>query len=309
MSRRRQATDTLTGHWTQAELQKKRRAEASVSGEYGSLLKRPPELFGKSVWTGCDWPEEEQKAYKADLRKAWDFCVETLIARHIADDADRLNLVNFVRAWADVQRLYREGIRNHAYSLTKEYTSALSQADAATGNTPSSAVSRWTGGSRPGRRMCGGKTPKSKNSLGRSDERFYPEEEETGTELLLPVTPSGYEDYTTLNAQKVNAYAVGDLNLIGNAGPHRSRSAPFSDRAAELYKRFLLCGRAGVGKRALRPLVQREEAHPADYRRGYDRRQPEMFPLLPEMVQGRGGYDRRSLLRFDPCLLHRPGSR
>lgn len=130
MSRRRQAADTLTGHWTQAELQKKRRAEASVSGEYGSLLKRPPELFGKAVWTGCDWPEEEQKAYKSDLRKAWDFCVETLIARHIADDADRLNLVNFVRAWADVQRLYREGIRKHAWSLTKEYTSALSQADA-----------------------------------------------------------------------------------------------------------------------------------------------------------------------------------
>ena len=46
MSRRRQATDTLTGHWTQAE------------------------LFGKAVWTGCDWPEEEQKAYKSDLRKA-----------------------------------------------------------------------------------------------------------------------------------------------------------------------------------------------------------------------------------------------
>lgn len=47
---------------------------------------------------------------------------------------------------------------------------------------------------------------------------FILKEEETGTELLLPVTPSGYEDYTTLNAQKVNAYAVGDLNLIGNAG-------------------------------------------------------------------------------------------
>ncbi len=47
---------------------------------------------------------------------------------------------------------------------------------------------------------------------------FILKEEESGVELLFPVTPSSYEDYTLMNAQKVNAYAVGDVNLIGNAG-------------------------------------------------------------------------------------------
>lgn len=47
---------------------------------------------------------------------------------------------------------------------------------------------------------------------------FILKEEESGTELLFPVTPSEYEDFTKMNAQKVNAYAVGDVNLFGNAG-------------------------------------------------------------------------------------------
>ena len=57
MSRMRQATSTLTGHWTQSQLADKRRAEEMVSIDYKELLKLPPELFGKSVWTGCDWLE------------------------------------------------------------------------------------------------------------------------------------------------------------------------------------------------------------------------------------------------------------
>lgn len=47
---------------------------------------------------------------------------------------------------------------------------------------------------------------------------FIIKEEESGTELLFPVTPSAYEDYTTMNVQKVNAYAIGDVNLFGNSG-------------------------------------------------------------------------------------------
>ena len=130
MSRMRQATSTLTGHWTQSQLADKRRAEEMVSIDYKELLKLPPELFGKSVWTGCDWPEEEQKAYKGDLRKAWKFCVSTLIERGIADNADRLNLINYCRSWADVQRLYRIGIQDIEYSRSKDYVTTLSQADA-----------------------------------------------------------------------------------------------------------------------------------------------------------------------------------
>lgn len=47
---------------------------------------------------------------------------------------------------------------------------------------------------------------------------FILKEEESGVELLFPVTPSSYEDYTLMNAKKINAYAIGDINLIGNAG-------------------------------------------------------------------------------------------
>ena len=126
MSRMRQATSTLTGHWTQSQLADKRRAEQMVSIDYKELLKLPPELFGKSVWIGCDWPEEEQKTYKGDLRKAWKFCVSTLIERGIADNADRLNLINYCRSWADVQRLYRIGIQDIEYSRSKDYVTTLS---------------------------------------------------------------------------------------------------------------------------------------------------------------------------------------
>jgi len=129
MSRKRQPSSTLSGHWTQAQLEQKRRAEASVSGEYEQLLSLPQELFGEDIWKGCDWPEEEVKAYKSDLENAWIFCVEVLIERGVADDADRLNLINYCRAWADVQRLYRIGIRDHRYSGSKAYTTAVSQAD------------------------------------------------------------------------------------------------------------------------------------------------------------------------------------
>lgn len=130
MSRQRQAVSTLSGHWTQEQLDSKRRAEESVSGEYEGLLKMPPELFGKSVWSACDWPEEEKKAYRGDLKKAWNFCVKTLMERKIADNADRLNLINYCRAWADVQRLYRDGIKSIGYAGSKEYIASLSQADA-----------------------------------------------------------------------------------------------------------------------------------------------------------------------------------
>ncbi len=130
MSRQRQATSTLSGHWTQKQLADKRRAEQSVSGGYDTLLKSPPELFGKSIWASCDWPEAEQKAYKSDLKKAWNFCVHTLIERKIADNADRLNLINYCRAWADVQRLYRDGIKDMVYAASKEYVASISQADA-----------------------------------------------------------------------------------------------------------------------------------------------------------------------------------
>ena len=131
MSRGRQASSALTGHWTQQQMDDKRRAEQSVSGDYEQLKKLPPELFGKNIWNGCGWPEEEQKAYKSDLKKAWNFCVHTLIERKIADNADRLNLINYCRAWADVQKLYRDGVKGDvAYVGSKDYIAALSQADA-----------------------------------------------------------------------------------------------------------------------------------------------------------------------------------
>ena len=47
---------------------------------------------------------------------------------------------------------------------------------------------------------------------------FILKEEQSGTELLFPVAPEEYTDVTSMNFKKVSAYAVGDVNLFGNAG-------------------------------------------------------------------------------------------
>lgn len=129
MSRRRQSTDSLTGHFTKEELEKKKRAEEMVSGEFDTLLKPPAELFGAGIWKGCDWPSDEIKAYKKDLKNAWSYCTDAVIKRRIADNTDKLNLVGLCRAWADIQRIYRNGLKNASYACSKEYIVTISQAD------------------------------------------------------------------------------------------------------------------------------------------------------------------------------------